>query len=544
MVAPSAQLPPWPLTPETALNTLAPAATLKQTVCYLPPGAIGEGTGPLAKPPWAVATAIQRLLTLVMELRSPAGGWPADVPQTPIHLAPYVSDETWELLETLKPQATQGYRSQAETSPPKLCALADVMPHLLWLVASSSYETMHLIEGVRTRVYAADAQFALRIVRLVPVLELVTETTTATVDLVTHHCPEPHLYLPELTTLRLLDHDLDNGPLSGGQLLGHLKAVAAQAQPGLAELLATGLTIQMLGPGQRWQPGILRLHLHLADMGPRETQALLSAMAALLPVTAPPVVPTPGPTAFTLDDFADTLSIGRSSPAGILGNWLTFTDEAWVQHFLVTVGQRLINQHLPTLGRLAATNDPGQELACVDLVHGVSTVLLGPNGLFKHTFVHEPALVADVWPRLRWYLAQTSERIMQWMGGLSVQVLSPGKPWRQGTLSLRSLMHLTTQHHRWTLDLSSGQPLTAPPDALPEQAVIRQQEQGNDPSPITVAELITLVQQDLESFNPAIAALGQGTPIYLHCLETDEGRQSGTLSLGWCFTLAGDQAML
>jgi hypothetical protein len=150
--------------------------------------------------------------------------------------------------------------------------------------------------------------------------------------------------------------------------------------------------------------------------------------------------------------------------------------------------------------------------------------------------VHEPVLVADVWPRLRWYLAQSSERVMQLMGGVSAQVLAPGLSWQQGSLSLRPLMQLTTAQRSWIIDLSRGRLLPTSPQALTPQAVV---DIADDPWAVTltVAELTLLIDQDLTTYTPAIAALAQGTPIHLHRLDAEAGCQPGQLTLDWCFTL-------
>jgi len=548
MVSPAVRSLPWPLvvnpalapvvdpSPEPEGGAIIPVATLKQAVCRMVPLAAQRFSFRLDQPQSAaVVAAVRQLIELVISLRSPTGGWPADIPQTPDKLAPYVSEEVEVLLDAL------AHTPAAPCPPPPtLHPFLDLVPTLLWLIASSSYETMHLLEGVRARVYATDAQFSLRIIRLVPVLELTTESGQAAIDLVTLEAPATHLYLSGHATLRLLDNDLDNQPLSVNQLRQQLVQVMGQVQPELTAWLGAGSEITALIPGQPWQPATVRLRLYLADMGPQEAKALLMAMTA---VTPPPTSVAPqgvagidGPTGeFTLDDFADTLPDSGTPSPGILGDWLTFIDEIWIHNFLVCYGQRLLGQQVSGLSQGPAAEATQLALTWVQRAYGAASGVVGPNGLFKQTFVHEPVLVADVWPRLRWHMAQTSARLMQWMGGLSAQMLTPGGGWQRGSLQLRSLMSLTTESHRWVIDLSSGKLLPASPEALEPGTVVRLLA-GYDQEPVTIADLMTLINQDLYDYAPDLAALGQGTPIHLHRMETAEGCQVGRLALDWYFT--------
>ncbi|GEM_PF-1029861 len=552
MVSPAVRSLPWPLVVNPAPLPLAPAAdpstdseggaiipvaTLKQTVCRMAPLVAQRFSFGADQPRQSGAVAaVRQLMELVIGLRSPTGGWPATIPQTPENLAPYVSEEVEVLLDALAHSPAAPYPTDT------LWTILDLVPTLLWLIASSSYESMHLLEGVRARVYATDAQFTLRIIRLVPVLELTTESGQAAIDLVTLEAPATHLYLSGHTTLRLLDNDLDNQPLAVSQFRRQLTQVMGQTQPELTAWLGAGSGVTALIPGQPWQPATVQLRLHLADMGPREAKALLAAMTAVTPPAAGGIDPqgraaAEGPTArFTLDDFADTLPDSGTPTPEVLGDWLTFTDETWVHDFLVCYGQQILGQQVSGLSQGPAVEATQHSLTWVQRAYGAASVVVGPNGLFKQTFVHEPALVADVWPRLRWHMAQTSARLMQWMGGLSVQALTPGSGWQRCSLQLRSLMSLTTDSHRWVIDLSSGKLLPARPKALEPDTVVRLIAGPGQQGPVTIADLMALISQDLHDYAPALAALSQGTPIHLHRMETAEGCQTGRLTLDWYFT--------
>ncbi|MGB3201197.1 MAG: hypothetical protein WBA99_09855 [Nodosilinea sp.] len=513
-------LTPW-LPSEPRLLPGAADSLLSNVVCRMVP--LTPDQSALGRQP-AVAAALKQLVTQSMVLRSSTGGWPTDLPQTPENVAPYLSDEIWDLLDALEPMTAP------VSDAPSLVPITVLVPHLLWMLASGGYEIMRLIEGVKARVSDPAAQTAMPIVRLVPVLALTLEETSFTLDLVTQMAPAPSLYLSETTELCLLENDLDGQPRLCKSLLEQITDLLGYAQPGLAALLSDGYPVEALRPFQPWQPARLHLHLYLAKMQPQEPAEPPSRRAAA--------------SGFTLDDFASTLvETAGDATAGVLGDWLTFTDESWIQTFLSTCAQRVIAQHLaqmtpgdPEVNTPPAPQSCQREAFCNRVTYAATNLVQGTNGPFKHTFVHEPVLVADVWPRLRWYLAQSSEQVMQLMGGVSAQVLSPGLSWQQGRLYLRPLMQLNTANRSWIIDLSRGRLLPVSPQALATDAVV---DIADAPwrTPTAIADLSALIDRDLNTYTPAIATLIQGTPIHLHRLDAEAGCQPGQLTLDWCFTL-------
>ena len=191
---------PFPLPTSSGAGGSTPkSAFLKETVWRLdrllllcqPKVPAEEVMGPL-----------RQLVDIVMKLRSPTGGWPADLPQTPENLLTYVGEEIWELLEALAQLQPEG------DSPPLgedsvLVPMEELIPHLLWLLASSNYEVMRLLEGVRSRIYTSDTQFSLGVVRLVPVLSLDFGETCYDLDLVTQAETDPSQFLPGDLTVKL-----------------------------------------------------------------------------------------------------------------------------------------------------------------------------------------------------------------------------------------------------------------------------------------------------------------------------------------------------
>lgn len=538
VLSPVRSLTPW-LPSEPTAPSGATASLLSNTVCRMVP--LPPGQLPLGRLP-TVATALRQLVSQSMALRSPTGGWPIDLPQTAENLAPYLSDEIWDLLDALAPTPVPA------ASAPNLIPITALVPHLLWLLASGGYEIMRLIEGVKARISDSGVLVTEQVVRLVPVLVFTLDETSYALDLVTQMAPAPSFYLSETTELCLLENDLDNQPRRCKNLLEHVTDLLGYTQPRLRTLLNNGYPIEALRPFQPWQPARLHLHLYLANMETQEQPQLARPPATSQNASSLQPVDQQASRAaaagFTLDDFASVLVETASDvTAGVLGDWLTFTDEHWIQTFLSTCAQRVIAQHLaqmtsddPEANTPPAQQSRQRETVCNRVTYAATNLVQGTNGLFKHTFVHEPVLVADLWPRLRWYLAQSSEQVMQLMGGVSAQVLSPGLSWQQGHLYLRPLMQLGTANHSWIIDLSRGRLLPVSPQAMASDAVV---DIADAPwrTPIAIADLSALIERDLDTYTPAIAALRQGTPIHLHRLDAEAGCQPGQLTLDWCFTL-------
>jgi len=506
---------------------------------------------PQQVPPAAVIRALKQLIGIVLQLRSPTGGWPADLEPTPENLSTYVSEEIGEFLDALDREEGA---AQPQNKAPVAVPMAELIPHLLWLLASSHYEVMRLLEGVRSRVYTTNDQFSLGVVRLVPVLSLQIGETRHALDLVTQAEPDSSALVPATTKVKLVENDLDDQPMAVAQMLGYLTDAIRHTRPQLSQLLSTGWSTRALSPFQAWEDGVLHLHLYLAHMGERppgrgqEPAATAQPESSAQTRSDPTGSPSTLAAGFTLDDFAGLLEDAPSvSAQGNLGDWLTFTDETWVQAFLTSCAYEIMLQHLPKLS--AAQEDHGQdrELTCIELVYGATSLVQGEQALSNHRFVHEPALVADVWLRLRWYLAHCSEQVMQLMGGMACRMLSPKRGWQRGYLHLRPFIVLSDgagetalegSSWSWMLDLTNGRRLPTLPPTLPQNAVVAMVDARAWPSPLTLGELTKAIDQDIADYAAAIAALGQaGTSINLHRLESDEGLQSGHLKLHWGFTL-------
>ncbi|MBD0334792.1 MAG: hypothetical protein ICV62_04835 [Cyanobacteria bacterium Co-bin13] len=506
-----------------------------------------RGLAPTALSP-AVEAAAQRLIDLVVGLRSQDGGWPADLPQTPENLEPYVGEEVEELLAALGQLERQP--APEPTAQPQL--LATLMPQLLWAIASSGYEIMRLLEGVQARLQRSGAPSVVGILRLVPVLSWQTDQGKLAVDLATQSALQGQGLLAG-GTVQLTEGDLEGTLRPVGNWLTEITRQVSQRHPALQDLLAVGCLVEALSPGHDWCCGQLSLCFYLA----------LEAAAA----DAPPQPPT---AAFTLDDFAkavDVLSPSLEAERGALpveqrlmlppeaaqgslvclpqpscaheetlAAWLTLTDEGWIQTFLRAVARDLFCQRLAALAGAAKTL-PMAPLALVQAAYEAAGAVLGADGLFKQTFVHQPMLLTDLWPRLRWYWTGIHPLVMQLMGGVSVQWLHPGATWQRGTLYLQPVVALPLEGQSGWLDLATGRLLPTPPEPAPSSTILMLPTAELGHQPLPMATLTRWVEVQLEQRSHTLVSCQRPIAVDLHWLDLAQAHQQAHLNFSWQFVL-------
>jgi hypothetical protein len=500
---------------EQAAGPALTGPVLLQAVC--------RGRQPVAelRLPQPSRAASRRLVELVLALRSPAAPWPADLPQTAENLAPYIAEEVEEVAVALP----------AGNRPASSWPLAALIPQLLWAIASSGYELMRLLEGVEARL-EADQRGTLQ---LVPLLTLTTQRDRWQLDLVSQRPPLPPssagaaAWVEGDRALQLIEGDLAGSPQLASQWLAAAQRQLAAAGLGLASLLQSGSTVELLFPGGQWQTAQISLALGLS-------------------FTPKPAVP-PAPTELTLESLAGELAAATTSarawlapPAvaahpdheAALAAWITLTDEAWIHTFLQAVAQDLFEQQLTALQLIDRGHNPA---AIVQAAYAVVSSVQGTDGLFQHTFIHRPMLLADLWPRLRWYLSTASAPVLQLMGGLPGRWLSPGAGWQQGQLLLQGLLQVQSPTNSWWLDLGSGQPLAAPPAAVPAGTVLMLPAiVGARPLPLPALERWLAAQ--LQPRSRILTALGQQPlAIDLHRLDHHQSQQPAQIRLFWQWVL-------
>lgn len=464
----------------------------------------------------AVGRAAQKLVEIVATLRSPQAGWPADLPPTPENLAAYVADEAAELLAALAEAAPS-------TAEERLVLVSQRLPQWLWTIASSSYEVMRLLEGVKVRDYRDGDRYELRVVRLVPVLSFISDDVSLALDVVTQATPQPATWLPETAQLQLIEADLDGQSRAVADWLGLIGNHLQQVAPAIAQLLP-GQPVSGLLPNQDWQTGQLQLGLHLADIGritPEETR--------------------PKSEGFTLDDFAETLepaspqtvsllSLEASpvpAPPTIANAWITFSDDDWIQDFL------MVNAWQDFAHGLTRPEIAAAELPLVRAAFEVVDRLQGTQGWLKHSFVHHSLLLADLWPRLRWYVTRRHHQLMNLMAGQPVQYLCPGACWQSGQLQLQVILSLDLKTECWEIDLATGSSRQNSPPALDPNTVIEGLSLPGRSGPQTLGELTATLTQ----YPPLPESFIAAVPVEVQRLEVEPGAVPSQLRLSWQFTI-------
>jgi NTP pyrophosphatase (non-canonical NTP hydrolase) len=230
---------------------------------------------PTPKIPLPAIAAMQRLTELIARLRSPDGGCPSELEQTPETLAPYVAEEAQEVLEAL--HSTDSVSSTPVSPAPvnPFLSVEDLTPQLLWALAHHSYTVMQLIEGVQASVLQPNRSWQSGILRLMIVLEAEAPNIRWTFDLVTQQPasiglkPDVNLQIDWSKVDLLPTHSaaLEAGnenvaPTTAGQLLQTLVR-SLPDQSLLIRTLMQGLQVDFLEPQKNWQSGKLWLKFNL-----------------------------------------------------------------------------------------------------------------------------------------------------------------------------------------------------------------------------------------------------------------------------------------
>lgn len=139
-------------------------------------------------------------------------------------------------------------------------------------------------------------------------------------------------------------------------------------------------------------------------------------------------------------------------------------------------------------------------------------------------------LIEDLSFKLLWYIAKSSYRLMQLMGGLPAKVSQVGQDWQAGVLRLVAVLEAQTAETEWTLDLTTHQ--TSPTLLKPSLLV---QFAGED-VPHTVESLQQEFCYQVLAAMPEVRNFLEGMSGEL--LQPGKSWQKGTLQLklGFEFT--------
>jgi hypothetical protein len=458
-------------------NATAPASEaltseiLQQGIVrFAPPAPLPVDVMPLSPP---VVSAMQRLVAILTELRSPEGGWPVDLPQTPDNLAPYVLEEVYECLEALAHQPPES--ELASPSPEYAKApwpVGELVLKLLWYVARGSYRLMQLLGGLPARVCQPGEPWQAGVVRLVVVLSAKGPEGSWALDLTTSQ-GVPSL-LPHESLIQF-EAGAESASLWVASLRQQLVQQFLTATPEAAGFLDP-FPAEWLMPGQGWQGGVLRLRFGFA-FSPEEEA---------------------GDRPLDLDDAPE-------APAAPV--WVRSLDPLMLMPYATSVIEQEVAKFLPDLRHLEEETDlaQGDTNLVAQLVVAGCAVLdrlqTAAHGAVGHLLAKLP--LEDWGSGLLWRVTSSDFRIMQGVGGVPVRVLMPGAPWQEGLLRLRLVGLVETADQEWVLDLATGRAIAE--EALPDDAMIAQGDQL-----VSAIAYLTELQDLLRSRAPEVVALLEG----------------------------------
>lgn len=434
--------------------------------------------------------ALQQLVNLLTELRSPQAECPIEQPLTPEILAAYVEEEVAEVVQAW---------SIAQKPPSQIHSqqhywLKDLAPQLLWGIACGGYSVMRLLEGqAATVALGSKKKKQTGIVRLVAALNLQTPTLSTALDLATYQ-PVPPVLSPQAQIQ--LQNSAEATSLSASAFLQQIHDQIQCYSPAIVPWLQ-GITAPLLLPHQSWQSAGLQLQLSLE----------------FIPSLA--VAPVPGST--------PRVKITQS-------NWLkdyraNLTQQQWLKTLLSLEGQGQ--------GRWLKADTPPDASTLVKAACEMGDRLQTAATLEDDPFLQQLGLGALA-SRLQWRLMQTAYEVMQCMSGIQATLLPPQSQPQTGTLRFSVVLQVQTPEQDWCFDLATGCLTNSPLPSLPQDTIVQSQEIAELLQPRRLQDLETSIWQKIDAMAPELRSLSQGIEIDLAAHHEDW--QPGIMQWLGCFT--------
>ncbi|HEY9817409.1 MAG TPA: hypothetical protein V6D20_16650 [Candidatus Obscuribacterales bacterium] len=466
-----------------------------------------DGRSPTLPEP--VAQTLDALVTMVAQLQSTDSGWPSDLPQTPETIAPYVAEEIDRVLEAwshASPKRTPSILEAIAPSglPQQTSHYIDVdtwRSRLLWAVVRGSAIAMQWMEGLEARVVLSpDAAPIQGQVRLVPYGILTLDQTIA-FDLTTQQQPSPLLDASVLLQSQTPDtQGLNQTPCSVENLLELLLDGLHVLTPRLKPLL-TGQRVDILQPDQTWQQGHIQLKFGFEFI---------------------PQPPSPSDTS----DTSDTKD-GSSQPPSASEQPIPTQCAVQEPERTSLIAAVIAHQRQEAIAHRA---EAWQAIAQMPTVQSIGdwayqacqvTETLRHPALTYHPMLLHQAIPVYQWQRwLLWQISRSAYPVMQLLGGISAQVLQPGRSWQSGTLRLWAGLHLTTETQDLLLDLTTGQAQDQPHTAIHPDAIARPCCLGWNAELLSIESLQKAVLEQCYH-TPLLDQLRSPLPVDLWVAESD-----------------------
>lgn len=442
---------------------------------------------------------------------------------------------------------------------PTFITIDTLIPRLLWGVARSSYHVMHLVEGIRVQCKQPEqADWVAGMLRLTLILEAEAPTIRWQFDLATGDAPTGML---EPTALIQSDEAaLPIKPVAPSKADDLPETLPCEVKNQLHAILEGlnrvpevsvflhGVTVDLLQPGGSWQTGTLRLRLGFEFIAQERDDRGTLAPAHLELLEAELIDETNdlrhGAVHFTATAIASVaakpyVTWMESEPRSLSPATLVRITDAPT---LARCTQLAIQQHCGTpLSRLQsqpqADHDVDDQLLAI-----VKTAITAIPDVTadSHMGLLQPMLLMDeLVPKLLWWLTSSTYEIMQLLGGLPAQVLQPNATWQQGTLRLLALLQIKAIDQHFTIDLSTGQAVTATEIQLSPDAIVQSHAIEWWQQPIQLATLKANLDQQIRLAASSCELLQH--PIAIEWLEeTAIDWQPGTLQLSFAIALFPD----
>jgi len=428
----------------------------------------------------AFQRATEQLMVLLAELRSPQGGWPDNLSFTSENLLPYVTEEVYEVLDSLTEL------EQPQIPPLSLedsnWLIEDLSVQLLWTIATSSYGLMQLSGGVLGKKRAADGSEEMGLLRVVPILEVQGESIQWAIDLATL-APPP--LTPDSDTEFQTLFPWVTEPLPCKDLIQHWQEDLQIQTPHLHSWLEP-LWVDILEPGKDWRSGTVQIRLGLEwiaealepDRNDRQIQIRLSDplfistyRQLLLSTALCPLV----------EPLRDLDPLGAESPLKAIAMTLQ------VLETLNLSGQPSTQKNTPSPFQFQ----------------------------LKDILELDPQVSLTEWiSYLLWELTSLSYDLMQLLGQVPACVLQPEWGWDVGTLRLVALLNVKSIDQDLQIDLATGQPYTPSHFCLMNDAIIEWSPRGNE-SKVTLQtdQFLDQLKTEIEQSRPNLGLLFSGTGV-------------------------------
>ncbi|MEY3866971.1 MAG: hypothetical protein RLZZ338_862 [Cyanobacteriota bacterium] len=502
----------------------------------------------------------ERLVDIVAELRSPSSGWPANTPQTPENLLPYLSEEALEVLEVWQnepPPSPPLKRGELGPNPrresgPDYIRVLDFIPQLLWYIVRSSDDVMGLLAGVKAKVSQPHQISETGTLRLVVILKG-DPIPSWCIDLVTNQ--EATRSLLSLGSLiESSETHITKTAIPCQQLIAQIEQKIKDATPKLKEIFQSS-DIQFLEPGNIWQSGKLQLKLAFEFLPdpPHETENfqfyspektsemtqntsflydnnwtiesekwLLEESGADLQISPQEdwemsLASSSFPS--TTETFSDILQ----EPSLLLETKVKLTNQTLLEGYFSALMKEQISRFIisqnhpnetlktPIVGQVY---DPINQLisAACELVDAIEK----PEALDTLNWLGLEIFMPDLTKKLLWQIVKTNYDIMQLVGGVNAQVLSPLSDWITGTLRLMVIFQIEVSGIPMQIDVTTGQILPSDIDILPDDAIVQSQNSDMIKAPMGIESLLRQIEEKLETISPELGIWINGTEIDYH----------------------------